>query len=379
MPKRRRTFPLTIGLSIVGGVAAVGLAGWYYWTGTVYYSLHQIRQAVTRHDRYLFEKHVDLDNLTRRFIDDALAVFTDELQQEVTGAWQQMATTIGMTVIQLLKPRLIEEVRQAVIRGVESGSLKQGDIWPAHRSDNEQVNDVIVEFVSNMPKAKPLQLGPIHVFGSSAMVELTVQPEDQLPPQTLHVRLVRTPERYWRATDIDNTKDIMAALKKSEEQRLELANQPIRQALDGLITVVTVSTEQGLNAWGTGKDVMLVLRLKNTSPRTIQAFVAHVVINDLTGARLHQVDVAGNNPIAPGEIKEQTWSLGLNLLDDVDQQLYAAASTALIFKTQVQKVVFADGQAIKLAESLQEAAAFTQKAQDRQNTQASRSASPKAL
>ena len=112
----------------------VGTGGWYLWSGTVYYSLYQIQRAVKTHDRYLFEKHVDVQTLSRRTID----AFFNTTIDAVSHQDQEMAETIGVgigrAIGEMWKPRLTEELGQAILRAVETGSLKQGTV-EARRGD----------------------------------------------------------------------------------------------------------------------------------------------------------------------------------------------------------------------------------------------------
>lgn len=59
-------------LSVLG-LVAVSVVGFYYYTTTPTYSVLQIRNAVQDHDVALFEKHVDVDTLFNRLIDDVMA------------------------------------------------------------------------------------------------------------------------------------------------------------------------------------------------------------------------------------------------------------------------------------------------------------------
>jgi len=350
-------------LSVIGCAGLLALGAWYYWSGTIYHSLSQLSRAIKTYDRYLFEKHVDLENVTRRFIDDLLDVSAEELQGQATGTWEEIGTALGITFVQLIKPRLVDEVQHGVIRAIESGTLVRGQITLTNPSPSDQLGNAAAQIAGTIPEVRPLRLGKISASGIRATVELSMLPDKSDTPQTVRLRFIRTPERYWRTTEIENAKDLLVALKQLQEKRLEEANQPIRKRLDEAVFVVNVTKEQGLDESGMLKDAFLVVSFKNTSPHIIHALSAGVTISTRFGTKLHEAQVWDNEPIPPGETKETVWSLGLDLFDDVDRQVYETEASNLVFTVEMRQVIFADGASIKLANTLEEAAAYTKPTQ----------------
>ena len=345
----------------------MSLAAWYYWTGTIYYSLRQIEQAVTQRDRYLFEKHIDLEQMMRRLMDDYLGVAMEEVRGQTLDAWEQLGAQFGLAIVQLIKPRLVDEARHAILRALESGSLEDGDITLKGESSQDQLSEAAGQLAEDFPEFEPLSLGKVHTTGKQATVELAVKvtKEDlpgDLPPQTLRVRFHRTPDRYWRATEFENAKQLFAYAQTLHEKRLEQANTGLRQRLAETVAVVQVTKEQGLNESGTMKDAMVVATLKNLSSKTIQQLVAEITVKDRNGGELSKTRAWSHEPIRPGEANEHVWSLGLNLSDDVDRFIYDADTSTLVITVDISHVVFSDGTLLKLAEPLEEAEAAGQRA-----------------
>ncbi len=352
-------------LTAVGVGLVVAAASWYVFLGTVQYSLSQLQRAITQRDRYLFERHVDLDHLTRRLLDDLLEVSSQEIQGQALNTWEELGAQLGIAFAQLLKPRFVDEVQQAVLRAVESGAIARGEITPARASPQDEVGHALMEFANALPKLKPLGSSIIRPEGrTSAVVELSVSPGAEAPPQTVQFRLVRTPERYWRATELVNLKELLLALHEFEEKRLEVANEPLRQRIRQAIQVVHVTKEQGLDESGTSKDAILAVTLQNLASKPIHGLTATATIRRANGLKLHETHFRDLSPIGIGETKERLWGLGLDVFDDADRELYAIDPSRLAFEVEVTELIFEDGTSLKLADSLKEAAALkTQLAQ----------------
>lgn len=344
---------------LVLGVAA-GAGAWYAWTGTVYSSLQRLEWAIRRHDRYLFEKHVDLQHLTRRLIDDFLESEIQELEKHPMSALEQVGASLGMTFVQLIKPRLMEEITYSIGRGVETGELAHGNIKPQSQSSKDKVDDAVNAMTDDFPKLKPAGRASVRVEEDVATVALPIRFDDGLPnpatPETLQIRFVRTPERYWRATEIENMKDILRLWHEREAKRLEAANESVRTMLQKLVTVVSATKEQGLNLSGTGKDAWVVVVLKNNAASTLRDVVADVTIEHLGGGRLKKVRIQDDEPITGNETGKQVWVLGLDLSDETDRFIYEADASRLAITVELQRLVFADGMTVKIAESLDEVA-----------------------
>lgn len=226
-------------LSLVAIGAA--LAAWHCWTGTIYYSLLQIRQAVEKHDRYLFEQHVDVQSLSRRLVDDFFKVTADEVStmQTAGSGWEQLGLGIGMALIEAWKPRLVEQVSQGILRSVESGTLKEGNIAKSKEVKPQELaqdktNEQAPEIVESLPKVKPIRRGKIRTYGNSAIVELVGVVDENEPEQSLRFRLVRTPDRYWRVTEFENFSEILAVgMKKAEaEHKVEQEKAEVERKVE---------------------------------------------------------------------------------------------------------------------------------------------------
>ena len=348
--------PVIVLVSLIVVLAGAG-AAWWYWIGTVYYSLSRLEHAFKTHDRYLVEKHMDLPHLTRQMVDDLYDEGMKELQNQPLSPLEQAVAPLGIAFAQMLKPRLVDEMQFAITRGIETGSV-DADSPEAPPAGGGQVDDVVAEFRKDIPRLKPEKLRSVRSHGTTATVELAGVLEGGLPGEAdlvpnIQVRFVRTPERFWRATEVENFKDIIKFWKGLEEKRLEVANEPVRKMLRETVAVIEATKEQGLNDSGTGKDAWLAVTLKNNASAGVTGLIADVSVRD-AGGELKKLQIQDGEPIPPGETKRKTWPLGLNLADNVDKLIYDTDPAQLKVTVDLRYLVLSDGRTIKLAESLDE-------------------------
>jgi len=83
-PKDAKLKRTVIGAAAVG-VLVLAVGSYVYWQRTPQYSLHQIKQAIQTHDLALFRKHVDVEGLSSRLVDDLLASISEKNAQENGG------------------------------------------------------------------------------------------------------------------------------------------------------------------------------------------------------------------------------------------------------------------------------------------------------
>jgi len=354
MTARKRRFRIPW-LPIALASAALAAGGWYYWTGTIEYSLLRLNTAIKDHNRYLFEKHVDLDPIIRRTTDEFFAIGMKELLEQPMSEFQLATLPAGLSYMQLLKPQFQEQLRDTVVRGIESGGLEKGDLGTKREPTGNQLDDLLAEAGNEFPKLKPLKLGMVRRRGSSATVALEVQFDDGLPghPENLNVRFVRTPERYWRATELENFGEILTRWSEREKKRLHAANQPVRRMLNGMVTVMETTKEQGLDVSGTEKDIWVVATLKNNASAGVEGLEADITIRD-TGGTLREVRITYPATIPPGETKRLIWPIGADLTDPMDMLVYNSDPKALTIEVDLRRLVFSDGRDIRVAESLDE-------------------------
>jgi hypothetical protein len=110
-----------IAFTLPAVLLAGGTFAYWHWTHTPTYSLRQIQKALETHDVAKFEKHVDIQSVSSRLIDDMMSHALKETQPQ-SGA-EGLGTALAAGLVQLMKPRLVEAIREQAVRLVEQGDL----------------------------------------------------------------------------------------------------------------------------------------------------------------------------------------------------------------------------------------------------------------
>ncbi|HWR44198.1 DUF2939 domain-containing protein, partial [Sporomusa sp.] len=103
---------LLLSSSVIGGY-------YFYWTKTPEYSLKIIQEAVQKHDLEKFKMHVDMDTLTSHAVDD---LFSDSISKASNN---KEANIFAAGFLQLLKPTIVNVVKEKVTYYVENGNAKK--------------------------------------------------------------------------------------------------------------------------------------------------------------------------------------------------------------------------------------------------------------
>ncbi|MBA3858910.1 MAG: hypothetical protein C0507_18550 [Cyanobacteria bacterium PR.3.49] len=92
--------------------------GYWYWTTTPFYSILEIREAIVHHDLRSFEQYVDVERVSSNMIDGFL---TPQVRSRLSkGVLGEM---LGSSLISLVKPTLMDIIKNEVSHFVESNQL----------------------------------------------------------------------------------------------------------------------------------------------------------------------------------------------------------------------------------------------------------------
>jgi hypothetical protein len=91
---------------IIGVLVVLGLAGagYNYWLQTPEYSLLQIKEAIDTKDRYLFEKHVDLDRIVSQAVGSFLEFSLSESNANNGESMNQLGEQLGAGILKSMTP-----------------------------------------------------------------------------------------------------------------------------------------------------------------------------------------------------------------------------------------------------------------------------------
>ena len=198
---KRIVFPAVL-IIIVLLAAYVGYE--YWWKRTPEYSLGQIAKAVETHDLDLFRKHVDLDSVVNRLIDDALSASYTEMEKKPVQGYEGFGRELGKGLIQLFKPRLAEMFKQQIEKFVETGRFEEAP--PAQ--GNQQLAVSLKEFKENVgDKIKGIKY--IKKEGKIALIGVEVFNEQVKKTQILELKMREKEGKYWQLAEFSNLAQLM--------------------------------------------------------------------------------------------------------------------------------------------------------------------------
>lgn len=282
-------------------VAIVGAAlGWRAWTRTPAYSLKQLAAAVEHHDRYEFEKYVDIDTLLQAAIFD-------------TTDGNALAGAVGAAFVSTLKPQLIKMVEDGYVPSdarISQGVQKLRD--PAFKPVIEQ---------SERNAYIPI---PTTTSGGNAF--------------TLRIHLTQVPDGYWRIDRVANIKDLRAA--EAEEERLKklaIAKEN-DEKLAKLHVVARLKTSITKGYYGFDRKNRIQLRLENKGEKAIAKMTATVrfPLQEL------KEGIRGDLSLDPGKADTFRWELDVNQFIEPTERVFRLGETE-DFLVEIDSITYADG------------------------------------
>ena len=230
-------------LLFVLGLVAVLVSGFYYYTTTPIYSVLQIRNAVQDHDVALFEKHVDVDTLFNRLIDD---VMTQALSQATNGSnsgWSALGNNaLGVGIVKMMKPTLVSELKSSTLRYVETGEqVDEGSgaatsTAPAVASD--AVRKARLDGMASSFGLEQLQLQNYRVEKQGKVAIMTIPYRNKQLDLPLEMKFtLRDLGGYWQLVQFNNAAEIVSAIEQEQQRRLTEANNKITAAPQKMVSV----------------------------------------------------------------------------------------------------------------------------------------------
>lgn len=217
------------------GLVAVSMGGFCYYTTTPTYSVLQIRNAVQDHDVALFEKHVDVDTLFNRLIDDVMAQALSQAANEDDSGWNTLDSALGAGIAQMMKPTLLNRLKSSTLRYVETGELVKGgqgapaSAAPAVASD--AAKKASLDGMASSFGLEQLQLQDYRVEKQGKVAIVTVPYRNEQLSLPLEMKFtLRDQGGYWQLVQFNNAAEIMSAIKQEQQRRLTEANNKITAA-----------------------------------------------------------------------------------------------------------------------------------------------------
>lgn len=194
--------------------------GWYYfvYTKTPEYSLKMIGEAVNTHDVNKFKKHVDLDSVVSRAVDDFADYSLKKLKEDSNGNELSNALVdgLGRGLFMAVKPEINNSLKKKIISAVETGEWKSESVKNSSREPKE------AEGITESTALKTAKYGGVkYVEKRDAVaavgVDVIVPGLDE--PFTIVLKMRKLEDGMWQISEIENFMDyvkVIAELRKKE-------------------------------------------------------------------------------------------------------------------------------------------------------------------
>lgn len=295
---------------IVAGGAAVALGltagiGWHLWTHSATYALREIAHAVDRHDRYEFERYVDVDGVLQSLVADLA---------EENG----LASAIGGAMTPQLKAKIVKAV-------------EDGTVPPDSR------------FGQNVQKALGGELPKVERQGKNAYFGIPTT-TDGGAPFTLKIHMTEVPDGYWRVDRVTNMKELRAMEAAEERARKAAIAKANDEKLAQLRVIAKLHTslEQG---WE--KKNRFQVKFENGSDKTIASFSGRIRVPSAE----FDHGIRGSLDVPPGSTENAGWEFDVNRYIPDTVRVYAMGETDR-FEVDVDTLSYADGTKVQRGSDL---------------------------
>lgn len=169
------------------------------------YSLWQIKMAVDQHDLASFNKYVDIEGILGEFIDVALKQTPDVPKPE--SAAEEFGQTLGMGLIESMKPQLIQEGKKAISDAIETGDF--GTTAENDSSSDKTLLGILKSLGDKKNSFKGIEYSKTD--GEIAIVGLNIHHEEKNSDLLLELKM-RNMGDYWQLARVNNLADVMQKL-----------------------------------------------------------------------------------------------------------------------------------------------------------------------
>ena len=199
---------------IIGLIIAVVCAlsfYFFYWIKTPLYSVNLIRESIQKHDIVQFKKHVDMDTLYRKAIEDML-IAVDKIE-----GTEIMSNPFSSSIVQILKEPAVELLKEETLVYVE-GDQESRPVEEADRFSEE---------LKEKADAENIELKDISVIeerGNRALIAIKLYNSELGKNFTLTVKMNKLVDGTWRIKEITNLVDFFIEVDKAQKEKLIEAN-----------------------------------------------------------------------------------------------------------------------------------------------------------
>ena len=221
---------------IIGLIIAVVCAlsfYFFYWVKTPLYSVNLIRESVEKHDVVQFKKHVDMDTLYGKAIEDML-IAVDKIE-----GTEIMSNPFSASIVEILKEPAVELLKgKDALNGNEILILErndrvgkklvatgngQGNLTNARFGEEFYYGDRFSEELKEKADAENIELKDISVIeerGNRALIAIKLYNSELGKNFILKVKMNKLVDGTWRIKEITNLVDYFLEVDKAQKEKL---------------------------------------------------------------------------------------------------------------------------------------------------------------
>lgn len=212
----------------------MGVGGYYYFTTSPTYSVLMIRKALKDHDVVLFEKHVDVDKVFGRLVDDVLSDKISKSAAMQDSSTNNFAAAFSMSLMEKIKPVLVAGLKSSTLRYVETGKLSEDEAPNNSQASQSQNNPGKVSLIGLTSKLD-LEEGDsfdytIEQQGKAATVTVPVRPKGLDTTLQMEFTLINK-GGYWQLVQLNNAAELIEAIDQAKVQNKSAQNRKFTEDL----------------------------------------------------------------------------------------------------------------------------------------------------
>jgi len=338
-------------ISIYSGTALavvliVGYFGYFYWTSTPEYSLKQIAKSIQTHDVDLFNKHVEVNTLSSRLIDDMLSVASKKDESQQPDGLNNFGEELGKGLINLMKPRLTEIIKEQIEKYIETGDFGKEQEAQTQGSSVSLLT-IQKKFGNNFTGVKYSKKE-----GKIALVGIGLFNDRVNKEFILELKMREKEGGQWELVELANLPAILDEIQKLEQAKLDEINRPTIEQMNLAVSAVNIKKKSTSDSWGIDRKVSISILLKNGSNVAVQSFLAEIQFSDLNDKLIKSYKLSFNQPIAASGSQLCHWELTNNQFISSDNLIFQTPESQLKYIFKPVQVNLANGTELKIKTSL---------------------------
>ena len=330
---------------VIGVLVVVLCALAYYfmvWTKTPIYSLNLVREAVKKHDVVQFRKHVDMDSLYGKAIEDTIIAI-----DKIEGT-NVMSNPFASGIVQILKEPAVNVLKAETLEYIagdrENNPVSEADQFAEELKEKADTENIEVKDVSVIKEQ-----------GNRAEVAIKVYNSRLDKNFIIKVKMSKLVDGYWRIKEFSNLVDFLVEVEAARVEKLAQLNEKIKAEIDDAIYVpeASVALTSDDDAYFPEYKLQYKFTVENTGEKDIAKFYSDVLVLDKNNEVIREI-----NEISYKEnILQANTKKGLRFSEKLNQfipedSLIINNIDGVAVKVDIYKIVYADGKEVELLTEL---------------------------